>query len=112
MPVVLDLKDAMVAVVGGAIALGGLLLIFVGFLVGQAAALQAAATPAKKETTDKYRQAGKWGLLPFVASLLIAVAATLYWFFPCEGLAKSVLIAFIICALGSVAYGVKAALML
>ncbi len=107
-----DLKDAMVAVLGGGIALGGLLLIFVGFLFGQAAVLQSAANPAPVETTRKYRKAAVWGLVPFATAVLVAVAATMYWFYPCDGLARVVLIAFIACSLGSIGYGVRAALML
>jgi hypothetical protein len=99
----------MSAVIGGGIALGGLLLVFVGFLFGQAAALQAAATPAKKATTDAYRLAAWWGLAPFTVSLLLAVAASMYWFYPCDGLAKTVLAAFIACSVGSIVYGFIAA---
>jgi uncharacterized BrkB/YihY/UPF0761 family membrane protein len=104
-----DLKDAMVAILGGGIALGGLLLIFVGFLFGQAAILANSQPPAPQKMTERFRSAALWGILPFAASLLVALAATFYWFFPCSNLAKGVLIAFILCTLGSIVYGIKTA---
>lgn len=89
-----DLKDAMVAVVGGGIALGGLLLIFVGFLFCQAAALAYSSKPAPKAMTQKYRTAAIVGIVPFAVALGTAIAAILYWFFPGDALARGIIIGF------------------
>lgn len=107
-----DLKDAMTAVVGGGIALGGLLLIFVGFLFGQAAALAYSSNPAPKSITQKYRTVALLGIIPFGVSLATAIAALFYWLFPCAFLAHVVLIVFALCVFVSIIYGVLTALLL
>lgn len=62
-------KDTMVAVLGAAVGLAGLLLIFSGFLFAQAASLPATTSD---ETINRYRNAGRWGLLPFLVALAVA----------------------------------------
>ena len=98
----------MVAVSGGGIALGGLLLVFVGFLFGQAASLEGLSNPGPKATRDRFRRAARWGLLPFGASLSVAMLSLAYWLLPCDGFAKAVLFLFWACTLGSLLYGVLA----
>jgi hypothetical protein len=63
-------RDASIAILGASVALGGLLLIFCGFLFAQAASFPKDATP--DELIDRYRNAGRYGVYPFVFSLLIA----------------------------------------
>jgi hypothetical protein len=63
-------KDTMIAVLGGSVALAGLLLVFAGLLFTQAAAFP-------KDTTDddvieRFRRAGRFAFWPFLLSLLIA----------------------------------------
>ncbi len=63
-------KDAAIAILGASVALGGLLLIFCGFLFAQAASFPKDTTP--DELIDRYRRAGRYGIYPFAFSLLIA----------------------------------------
>lgn len=106
------LKDAMTAVVGGGISLGGLLLIFVGFLFAQAAALAYASSPTPKPITQRYRALAVLGIIPFSLALLTALAALAYWFAPSPALAHWVLAAFAFCVVVSIIYGVVTALKL
>ena len=62
-------KDVMIAVMGTAVALAGLLLIFSGFLFAQAASFPSTTSD---EVIDRYRNAGRWGLVPFLTALVCA----------------------------------------
>lgn len=99
----------MAAVTGAGIALGGLLLIFIGFLFGQSAVLKYMSPPAPKAISDGYRRAACIGLIPFAFALLTAAAAILFWLLPNPALAYWVVIAFIVCTIGSILYGALAA---
>lgn len=79
-----DLKDAMTAVIGGGVALAGLLLIFCGFLFGQAALLDQNAATESRAHIDGFRAAGRIGMLPFSAGLLLAALALFYWQAPSQ----------------------------
>jgi hypothetical protein len=63
-------KDTMVAILGAAVGFAGLLLIFSGFLFAQAGSFPPESTD--DATIDRYRNAGKWGLLPFFTALTVA----------------------------------------
>lgn len=84
-------KDASIAILGAAVALGGLLLIFCGFLFSQAASFPKDTTP--DELIDRYRNAGRYGVYPFLLSLILAglTLAQLLWPSRCF---------FIICCMG------------
>lgn len=60
-------KDVMVALLGASGAFAGLLLIFSGFLFAQAASFPPESTD--DETINRYRNAGRWGLAPFLIAL-------------------------------------------
>src|SRR5258708_4751663 len=66
-------KDVMLAVVGAAVGLAGLLLIFSGFLFAQAAAFPPETTD--DATINKYRNAGRLGVVPFLLALAVAALA-------------------------------------
>jgi hypothetical protein len=97
-----DMAAAMAAVIGAAMALAGLLLIFSGFLFGQAALFP-------PETSDSvpngYKAAARGGLIPFAASLIVAVLALAYWFVPSPCLADAVLILFGVLAIATIGFG-------
>lgn len=57
-------KDVALGILQAAIAIGGLLLVFIGFVLGRADREQL------KATRDKIRWIGIAGLVPFVAALL------------------------------------------
>jgi hypothetical protein len=64
-----DQKDIVLAVLGASVALAGLLLVFCGFLFTQADSLP---STTRDEVIDKYRRAGKLGLVPFLLALIVA----------------------------------------
>ena len=107
-----DLKDAMSAIVGAGIGLGGLLLIFIGFLFGQAAALTYSSAPAPLSTTQRYRRLALVGLVPFGLSLIVAASAITYWFYSDCFFGHLVVFAFLACIVIAIAYGVYAAVSL
>lgn len=97
-----DMTGAISAVIGASMALAGLLLIFSGFLFGQAALFP-------PETSDKvlngYKAAARGGLIPFAASLVVSVLALAYWFFPSRCLADAILILFALLAVATIIFG-------
>jgi hypothetical protein len=82
-------KDIAVAILGASVGMAGLLLIFAGFLFGQAASFP-------PETTDdaiinRYRNAGRFGVWPFLLSLLNAAIAFM-WMLWCDPLLYGVMV--------------------
>jgi len=73
-------KDVMLGVLGASVALGGLLLVFCGFVFAQAASFPPATTDDSK--IESYKRAGRLGLWPFVGSLVNAVAAVAWLVWP------------------------------
>lgn len=66
----------MIAVLGAAVALAGLLLVVAGFVFSQAATFPPETTD--DTTIAKYEKAGKLGLIPFLIALVDA-GACLVW---------------------------------
>jgi ABC-type transport system involved in cytochrome bd biosynthesis fused ATPase/permease subunit len=93
----------MVAILGGAVALGGLLLIFSGYLFAQAAILPPAAT--RNDILNRYRNAARGGLYPFAGALAVAAISSMYWFEPCSAVAHGVIIAFVVLVASTIFYG-------
>lgn len=56
-------KDAALAVFGGALALAGILLVFIGFILPN-------INTYSQQTADKFRLLARLGLIPFLAALL------------------------------------------
>jgi hypothetical protein len=63
-------KDLVVAVLGAAVALAGLLLVFSGFLFSQADSLPPETTD--NSTIRSYKKAARIGIAPFVGCLALA----------------------------------------
>jgi len=63
-------KDLAVAIIGAAVSLAGLLLVFCGFLFSQAESFPPETTDDK--TIGRYKWAAKVGLVPVLACLLVA----------------------------------------
>lgn len=100
-------NDASVAaVLGGAVSLAGLLLVFIGFLFSQITAAMSDQRQAR------YRLAARFGLIPFSASLVLAIVAASYWLWPSDQMARSLLVATIALAIAVGAYGLVATLSL
>lgn len=92
----------MVAILGAAIGLAGLLLIFSGFLFGQAASFPS-TTP--DEIIDRYRNAGRWGLAPFLIALAVATLAFVWMIAPCASIYWATIWGFGILIVSSGFYG-------
>lgn len=99
-----DLKDAMTAVIGGGVALAGLLLIFCGFLFAQAALLDQNVREGSAYI-EGFRKTARLGMLPFSASLLLAALALIYWQVPSKCLAQVAVWGFIALSVATVGYG-------
>jgi hypothetical protein len=84
-------KDVMIAILGASIALAGLLLVFSGFLFAQAASFPS-TTP--DEIINRYRNAGRWGLLPFLWALAVAMGAYIWMICPCASIYRADLVVF------------------
>jgi hypothetical protein len=100
-----DLKDAMTAVIGGGVALAGLLLIFCGFLFAQAAQLDQNAATESRTYIEGFRATARLGMLPFSAALLLAALALIYWQVPSKYLAQLAIWGFIALSVATVGYG-------
>ncbi|HEY5021446.1 MAG TPA: hypothetical protein VII30_03050 [Gemmatimonadaceae bacterium] len=90
-------KDVMIAVLGGSVALAGLLLVFLGFVFTQAAAFPSETTDDEK--IARYRNAGRLGLLPFGVAIADAALVVLWLWKPCAtmyGLALGVFAALLL----------------
>ena len=76
-------KDVMVAVLGAAVGLAGLLLIFSGFLFAQAESFPKATTD--DQIINKYRDAGRFAVIPFLIAFVVAALslAWMVWPNPC-----------------------------
>jgi hypothetical protein len=68
-------KDLVVAVLGAAIGLAGLLLVFAGFLFAQSESFPSTVSDS---ASARYRRAAKIGVAPFLGCLALAVVAG-YW---------------------------------
>ena len=73
-------KDVMLAVLGSSVGLAGLLLVFCGFMFGQAAIFPPATTD--DAMIDRYKNAGRQAIWPFLMALGVAVAATIWLAWP------------------------------
>jgi hypothetical protein len=96
-------KDVMIAVLGAAVGLAGLLLIFSGFLFAQAAAFPPETTD--NATINKFRNAGRLGVAPFVLALAVSGLAFAWMIGPSSCLYFACAIGFGVLLLVSAAYG-------
>jgi hypothetical protein len=95
-------KDVIVAILGAAIALAGLLLVFSGFLFGQAASFPPTTDDA---IIDRFRNAGRLGVVPFLLALGVAALSFSWMVHPSSCLYQPTLWSFGILILISALYG-------
>ena len=69
-------KDLAIAILGGSVSLAGLLLVFSGFLFSQAESFPPEHTDDK--TIKKYKNAARFGVVPFVGCLMVTWIAA-WW---------------------------------
>jgi hypothetical protein len=74
-------KDVMLAALGASVGLAGLLLIFSGFLFAQADSFPKATTD--DAIIDKYRNAGRFAVIPFLLSIVVASLSVAWVVCPC-----------------------------
>jgi hypothetical protein len=96
-------KDVMLGILGASVGLAGLLLIFSGYVFAQAAAFPPATTDDK--IINRFRNAGRFGLWPFLLALADSVLSTIWLVHPeCHTYFGSVAVFFLL-LLGTAAYG-------
>lgn len=100
-----DVKDVMLALLGGGVSLGGLLLVFCGFIFAQA---QAMPPQTSNEILKRYRRVARFGLVPLAGALFVAGASACYFVWANHVLASVTLSVFLLLLLVTVAYGVAA----
>lgn len=98
-------KDVMIGVLGASVGLGGLLLIFCGFIFSVAAGYPTETT--SDATIQMYKRAGRLGLWPFVGSLVNALVVVVWFLCPCNVLYFIALALFILLLVITAAYGLK-----
>jgi hypothetical protein len=96
-------KDVIIGILGASGAFAGLLLIFSGFLFAQATAFPPATTD--NAVIEKYKNAGRLGVVPFLLSLLVSTLAFAWMLYPCSYLYFPCVIGFGVLLLASAAYG-------
>jgi hypothetical protein len=70
-----EAKDVILAILASAVALAGLLLVFSGFVLSQAAGFP---NTVDNEITQRFEKAAKVGVWPFLLALLVS-AVSFYW---------------------------------
>src|SRR5437879_2178607 len=73
-------KDVMLGVLGASVGLGGLLLVFCGLVFGQAASFPPATTD--DATINRYKNAGRLGLWPFLDAIVDSLAVVIWFVYP------------------------------
>jgi hypothetical protein len=96
-------KDAIIGVLGTSVTLAGLLLVFSGFLFAQAASFPPATTDDR--IINKFRNAGRFGLFPFLLCLLAAILSLIWFIHPAGCVYYVDIILFLITVVGSAVYG-------
>lgn len=96
-------QDVMVGILGASVGLGGLLLIFCGFVFGQAESFPKATTD--DATIKKYKDAGTLGLWPFLGSIINSLTVVAWFFWPGSALYFCTLGLFALLLFVTAAYG-------
>jgi hypothetical protein len=97
-------KDAVIAVLGSSVALAGLLLVFSGFVFAQADGFPKATTD--DAIINRYRNVGRWGLAPFLLSVVISGIAVTWFLHPSSCIYFVAVIGFLVLLISSAVYGV------
>lgn len=76
--------DVMLGVLGSSVGLGGLLLVFCGFVFAQAAGFPPATTD--DAIIDRYKRAARLGMWPFLGSIVNSLGVVVWFLCPSRGL--------------------------
>lgn len=103
MPEAATASDLMLAILGSSVGLGGLLLVFCGYVFSQANTF----TPEHTDDTviARYKKAGSFGLWPFLGSILDALLALAWFFCQTQQLFWLTLALFVLLLLATATYG-------
>src|SRR5579862_509725 len=93
----------MLGTVGASVGLAGLLLVFSGFVFGQAASFPPETTD--NAIIDKFRNAGKFGLWPFLIAVLDSLSATAWLVHPSAWLYSVAVFGFFLVLIATGIYG-------
>ena len=91
------------AVLGAAVSLAGLLLVFSGFLFTQAASFPQATTD--DATINRYRNAARFGVAPMGLCLLLSALALCWLLNPSHAIFRTVWIGFLLLLAVTAGYG-------
>ena len=97
-------KDLIMVIMGASVSLGGLLLVFGGFVFSQAESFPDETTD--DSTIKRFKKAGKYSLWPFLLSLMVAGLSFVWLLYPTYYLYLSSLIGFAILLIGTGIYGI------
>jgi hypothetical protein len=100
-----DLEPLIAGVLGGAVSLAGLLLVFSGFLFARAASF---GLNVDNAIPNRFKLAAKIALLPFAIALVLTVGSMLYWLYPSQNVAYAIMAGFAALLLVAGVYGVWA----
>lgn len=98
----LDLSVPVAGVLAAGVSLGGLLLVFSGFLFERAARFPSATD---NRIINRFKDAGRAAFIPFFFALLISGASPFYWLIPCNNFAYGVMSAFVLLIVLTIGYG-------
>jgi hypothetical protein len=96
-------KDIMLGILGASVGLAGLLLVFSGYVFAQAAAFPPATTDDK--IINRFRNAGRFGLWPFLLALTNSILSMIWLIHPGCNLYIVSIVAFFLLLVGTAAYG-------
>jgi hypothetical protein len=95
-------KDVVTAILASAVGLAGLLLVFSGFVLSQAAGFPNTTPNA---ITKKFEKAARIGMVPFLFALVVSGLSFLWLLHPSPGIYCATVIGFAVLLLGTGLYG-------
>lgn len=95
--------DVMLGILGASVGLAGLLLVFCGFVFGQAAGFPPATTDDR--VIAQYKRAGTLGLWPFLGALLNSLLVVIWFLCSCTGLYFATIGVFLLLLVATAVYG-------
>ncbi len=101
-----DPKDVMLAILSASASIAGLVLVFSGFLVSQYMALDAERT--NERLIKRLRNFARWGVVPFVCSILAGGLSFKWLTDPCQTYYDNAIYSFECLGIFTLVYGVTA----
>lgn len=102
-PDLAEARELITAILSGAVSLAGLLLVFTGFLLAQAATFPRSTT--ENSVIRRYKYAAQFGVVPFLGCFVVALAAVAWLLTPTPLLFQVAWIGFVGLAIVTATYG-------